>query len=55
VDLSEVILDITAAPNEGLLGALLCDIANLLDTNGLLSTIVADLNDILGILQGLGL
>ena len=55
VDLDEVILDLTAVPSEGLLGQLLCAIANLLNTGGPLQQIANLLNQILGILQGLGL
>jgi hypothetical protein len=55
VDLDEVILDITAVPSEGLLGQLLCAIAGLLNNGGPLQQIANLLNQILGILQGLGL
>ena len=50
VDLSQVVLDITAQPGPGnLLGNLLCSVAGLLDSPGGLSRL---LNQILGILQG---
>jgi hypothetical protein len=50
VDLSEVILDITAQQGAGnLLGNLLCAVTGLLDNPGGLSRV---LNQILGILQG---
>ena len=49
IDLSEVVLDITAIPGAGnLLGNLLCGIAGLLDTGGPLSGVVALLNQLLG-------
>ena len=51
IDLSQVVLDITAVPGAGnLLGNLLCSIANLLNDPSGLAQI---LNQILGILQGL--
>ena len=54
VDLNEVHLDITADPEGGLLGSLLCAVANLLGTGGalggLLDQLVGLLNQILGIL-----
>jgi len=54
VHLDKVVLDITAQPGAGnLLGNLLCAIANLLNSNGGLSTIVNLLNQILAVLQGL--
>jgi len=50
VDLSEVILDITAVPGAGnLLGNLLCSVAGLLDP-GSLSQLVALLNQIIDLL-----
>ncbi|MFL5690212.1 MAG: hypothetical protein ACJ795_00245 [Ktedonobacteraceae bacterium] len=49
VHLNQVVLNITANPAGGLLGQLLCDIANL-NLNGLLSQIVADLNQIIALL-----
>jgi hypothetical protein len=50
VDLSQVVLDITAQSGPGnLLGNLLCSVAGLLDSPGGLSRL---LNQILGILQG---
>jgi hypothetical protein len=56
VHLNQVVLNITAQPGAGnLLGNLLCDIANLLNPGGALSTLVADLNQLLGILGNLGL
>ena len=55
VDLNQVVLDITAVAGAGnLLGNLLCAVAGLLDPGpGPLNAIVALLNQILGILQGL--
>jgi hypothetical protein len=50
VHLDKVVLDITADPSGGLLGALLCAVANLLNTGGLLSDIVDLLNQILALL-----
>jgi len=50
---NQIHIHLTANPAGGLLGSLLCSIANLLSTNGALSDIVAALNDILAILQGL--
>lgn len=48
IDLSQVVLDITAIPGAGnLLGNLLCAIAGLLDGSGQLSQIVAALNQLL--------
>jgi len=53
IDLSRVVLDITAIPGAGnLLGNLLCAVANLLNNPGGLTTV---LNGILQILSGLGL
>ncbi|HEX6185254.1 MAG TPA: hypothetical protein VFZ44_15320 [Pyrinomonadaceae bacterium] len=50
VHLNRVVLDIDADPTGGLLGALLCAVANLLDVGGPLADIVALLNQILGLL-----
>jgi hypothetical protein len=50
VHLNRVVLDIDADPSGGLLGSLLCAVANLLDTGGPLSGIVDLLNQILGLL-----
>ena len=50
VHLDKVVLDIDADPNGGLLGSLLCAVANLLNTNGLLSDIANLLNQILALL-----
>lgn len=51
VTLNQVNLNIVAVPGAGnLLGNLLCDVAGLLNSGGALSTIVSDLNNILGIL-----
>ncbi|HVN22269.1 MAG TPA: hypothetical protein VMU05_26010 [Dongiaceae bacterium] len=54
IHLNQVVLNITAVPGAGnLLGNLLCAVANLLNgTNlsGILDTLVADLNQILGAL-----
>lgn len=48
VDLNQVVLTITAVPGAGnLLGNLLCDIANLLNGGGPLSTLISDLNSLL--------
>ncbi len=60
IDLNQVNLDITAQAGPGnLLGNLLCAVANLLNgtggTGGGLTAITNLLNQILGILQGLGL
>lgn len=46
VDTSAICLSITALEDEGVLGDLLCSVADLLNTGGLLS--VADINDLLG-------
>jgi hypothetical protein len=51
VDLNRVVLTITAEPGGGILGELLCALAR----GGSLQTIVDLLNQILAILQGLGL
>ena len=55
VDLNQVVLTITAQPGPGnLLGNLLCDVANLLNTGGGLSTLVSQLATLLNqILAGL--
>ena len=53
VHLDQIVLDIDAQQGGGLLGDLLCAIANLLDNNGPLQSIARLLNQILGILQGL--
>jgi hypothetical protein len=50
VHLDKVVLDIDADPNGGLLGSLLCAIANLLNTNGPLADIANLLNQILALL-----
>lgn len=50
VHLDKIVLDINADPTGGLLGSLLCAVANLLNTNGLLADIAALLNQILGLL-----
>ena len=50
VSLNRVVLDIDADPTGGLLGALLCAVANLLNVGGPLADIVALLNQILGLL-----
>lgn len=50
VHLDKVVLDIDADPTGGLLGALLCAVANLLDTGGPLADIVGLLNQILALL-----
>jgi hypothetical protein len=50
VHLNRVVLDIDADPTGGLLGALLCAIANLLDVGGPLADIVGLLNQILALL-----
>ena len=50
VHLDKVVLDIDADPTGGLLGALLCAVANLLNTGGLLADIAALLNQILALL-----
>lgn len=55
VHLNQVVLTITANPAGGLLGQLLCDIANLLNNGGLaanINAIVADLNRIVALLGG---
>ena len=50
VHLNRVVLDIDADPSGGLLGSLLCAVANLLNIGGPLADIVALLNQILGLL-----
>ncbi|MCA1630397.1 MAG: hypothetical protein LC785_03970 [Acidobacteria bacterium] len=50
VHLDKIVLDIDADPSGGLLGQLLCAVANLLNTGGLLADIAALLNQILAIL-----
>ena len=50
VHLNRVVLDIDADPTGGLLGALLCAVANLLDIGGPLADIVGLLNQILALL-----
>ncbi len=50
VHLDKVVLDINADPAGGLLGSLLCAVANLLNTNGLLADIANLLNQILALL-----
>ena len=50
VHLDKIVLDIDADPSGGLLGSLLCAIANLLNTNGLLADIANLLNQILALL-----
>jgi hypothetical protein len=50
VHLDKIVLDIDADPTGGLLGSLLCAVANLLNTGGLLSDIANLLNQILALL-----
>ena len=50
IHLNEVVLDITAQQGGGLLGDLLCAVANLLNNGGALNSIAALLNQILGAL-----
>jgi hypothetical protein len=50
VHLNEVVLDITAQQGGGLLGDLLCGVANLLNSHGALSAIARTLNQILALL-----
>jgi hypothetical protein len=50
VHLNKIVLDIDADPTGGLLGALLCAVANLLNIGGPLADIVGLLNQILGLL-----
>ena len=50
VHLDRVVLDIDADPTGGLLGSLLCAVANLLDIGGPLADIVGLLNQILGLI-----
>lgn len=48
IHLNQVVLNITAVPGAGnLLGNLLCDVANLLNTGGTLSTLLAQLQTLL--------
>jgi hypothetical protein len=48
VHLNQVVLNITAVPGAGnLLGNLLCDVANLLNSGGPLSTLLASLTGLL--------
>jgi hypothetical protein len=54
IDLSPISLDITAVPGGGLLGDLLCGLANLLNGGGLFQTIQRLVNQINQILRGLG-
>ena len=55
IHLNQVVLNITAVPGAGnLLGNLLCDVANLLNTGGGLSTLLTQLQTLLnGILAAL--
>jgi len=54
VHVNQIVIDITAQPGAGnLLGNLLCDIGNLVNTGGPVSAILSDLNQVLTILQGL--
>jgi hypothetical protein len=54
VDLSEIVLDITAVSGAGnLLGNLLCAVAGLLDPNGFLTDIINFLDDLLALLEGI--
>jgi hypothetical protein len=50
VHLNRVVLDIDADPSGGLLGSLLCAVANLLDAGGPLADLVGLLNQILALL-----
>ena len=50
VHLDKIVLDIDADPTGGLLGSLLCAVANLLNTGGPLADIVSLLNQILALL-----
>jgi hypothetical protein len=50
VHLDKIVLDIDADPTGGLLGSLLCAVANLLNTGGALADIVGLLNQILALL-----
>jgi len=50
VHLDKIVLDITADPSGGLLGSLLCAVANLLNINGALADIASLLNQILALL-----
>jgi hypothetical protein len=53
IDLNQVVLDIVAQAGGGLLGDLLCAIANLLNPLGDLATLIGFLNDLLALLAGL--
>lgn len=53
IDLNRVVLDIVAQAGGGLLGDLLCAIANLLNPLGPLGDLVLLLNQLLGLLSGL--
>ncbi|HEX2526627.1 MAG TPA: hypothetical protein VHL31_10075 [Geminicoccus sp.] len=55
IDLSPINLDIEAVPGGGLLGDLLCGLANLLNGPGLLQNLLGVVNRINQILRGLGL
>lgn len=54
IDLAPINLDITALPGGGLLGDLLCSLANLLNGGGLFQAIQRVVNQINQILRGLG-
>ena len=53
VHLNEVVLDITAQQGGGLLGDLLCGIANLLNGGGALTDLAGLLNQVVGLVQNL--
>ena len=54
VDLNQITLNVTAIPGAGnLLGNLLCDVSNLLNTGGTLSTLENNLAGLVGILNGI--
>jgi hypothetical protein len=53
VDTSAICLNISANPAGGLLGQLLCDVANLLNNGGLLANILNGLNNLQTLLDGL--
>lgn len=56
VHLNQVVLNISAVPGAGnLLGNLLCSVTNLLNSGGALTQVTGLLNQVLGILGGLGL
>jgi hypothetical protein len=55
IDLNQVHLTIVADPAGGLLGQLLCAVANLLGLNAALADLVAALNNLIAVLGGLGL